>query len=392
MKIFHLHLKADRFIYTAAIFFCLSALVSCRDARVKKGDSMSVSGNEILVAERISIEKKEKYTKVTIIDPWQGARNVIMEYYLVRRGEAVPEGIDSTRMITVPVRSIICMSTTHVAMIEALGEAGSISGISGTDYLYSPDLRIMAGQGLIKDVGYESNLNKELILKINPDLLMIYGVGSESAGYVGKIRELGVKVLYNADYLETDPVGKAEWVKLFGALYCRENFSDSLFNAEKEAYEKLRLQIRSKINFRPVVLLGLPFKDTWFVSPGNSYISRLVEDAGGEYLWKDTRSSVSMPYGLENVWLRAQKADYWLNIGTVTSRSGILAVDSRLGELPCFVRGNLYNNNRRIAPGGGNDFWESGSVSPHLILHDIASILHPELFADEDLVFYRHIL
>jgi iron complex transport system substrate-binding protein len=392
MKLFRLHPVAERLEYSLVVFFFLFMLVSCREAGIKEGNELNQQGNEIRVAGRISIEKKDKYTRVTISDPWQGAHNVTMDYYLVRRGEAIPDGLDSSRVIPVPIRNIICMSTTHVAMIEVLGEEKSISGISGPGYLYSPELRHMAQQGLIKDVGYESNLNKELILNINPDLLMIYGVGSESAGYVGKLRELGIKVMYNADYLETNPVGRAEWIKLFGALYCREAMSDSLFNSEEEAYEKLKLQIRSGITDRPVVLLGLPFKDTWFVSPGNSYVSRLIEDAGGEYLWKDTRSTVSMPYGLENVWLRAQKADYWLNIGTVTAKSGIIAVDRRLGELPCFGRGNLYNNNRRTSPGGGNDFWESGSVRPHVILHDIASILHPELFNDVDLFFYRQIL
>ena len=103
-----------------------------------------------------------------------------------------------------------------------MDEEKSIVGVSGTGFIYSPDMMKNVDKGLIADVGYEANLNKELILKISPDLIMIYGIGSESAGYVGKIKELGIKVIINADYLETDPLGRAEWIKLFGALYCKE--------------------------------------------------------------------------------------------------------------------------------------------------------------------------
>jgi len=292
----------------------------------------------------------------------------------------------------VPVRSIVCMSTTHVAMIEALGEAHTIAGMSGTGFIYSPEVRNLADKGLIRDVGYEANLNKELILKIHPDITMIYGVGSESSGYVGKLQELGIRVIYNADYLETDPLGKTEWLKLFGALYCREELADSLYNAEVQQYNDLKSFISRNITGKPLVLLGLPFKDTWFVSPGNSFISSLIEDAGGEYLWKETKSSVSMPFGLENVYLKAIKADYWLNIGTVSSKTEISAVDPRLNDLACFKKGNLYNNNNRITDEGGNDFWESGTLFPHIILKDIASILHPHLFPGYEPFYYRKVI
>jgi iron complex transport system substrate-binding protein len=149
--------------------------------------------------------------------------------------------------------------------------------------------------------------------------------------------------------------------------------------------------VKAQIINRPKVLLGLPFKDTWYISPGNSYISRLIEDAGGEYLWHGTVSSVSMPVGLENVYIKALSADYWLNTGTVDTRDEILAVDSRFSGLPCFKNGNLFNNNKRTNATGGNDYWEGGSLNPHLILRDIASILHPELFPDREFFYYKKI-
>jgi len=373
---------------------CLLAIFisSCSGNREKQYDKKSSPESPIISrAERFTLDKKNSYTILTIINPWQGANNVSQVYHLVSRGSELPDGLDSSMVIFVPLKKIICMSTTHLAMISALGEENTISGVSGTGFIFSGSLIKNVEKGMIEDVGYEANLNKELILKISPDLIMMYGIGSESAGYVGKIKELGVKVIFNADYLETDPLSKAEWIKLFGALYCKENLADSIYKSEVEAYNKIKSYISQNISHRPKVLLGLPFKDTWYVSPGNSFISKLIRDAGGNYLWQNTESSVSMPFGIENVYLRALTADYWLNIGSVNTKDEISMVDQRLTDLPCFKNGNLYNNNKRITVNGGNDYWESGSIYPHVILKDIASILHPDLFSDNELFFYRKI-
>lgn len=373
------------------LFILIILTESCNGRKERLLIKNSSDKRELITkAERLTIQT-DSFTKVTIINPWQGANKVSQVYFLLKRGTELPVGMDSSMVVFVPLRKIICMSTTHIAMISALGEENTISGVSGTGYIYSDTLIKNVEKGLIADVGYEANLNNELILKISPDLVMMYGIGSESVSYVNKIEELGMKVIFNADYLETNPLGKAEWIKLFGALYCKESLADSIFNSETEAYNKLRSYIRENASFRPKVLLGLPYKDTWYISPGNSFISKLISDAGGDYIWSNTISSASMPYGIENVYIGALGADYWLNIGSVKTKAEISIVDQRLSELPCFKKGNLYNNINRITISGGNDYWETGTVNPNLILKDLASILHPELFNDRKLFFYRKI-
>ena len=363
----------------------------CRYSNNRTTDEISDKVNQITKAERFTLEKKNGWTEIKIINPWQGASGVNQIFYLVKRGTKMATLPDSSSVIFVPVRKIICTSTTHIAMIEALGEVNSVVGVSGTNLIYSPEVIKNVNKGLVGDIGYDANLNKELIIKLSPDLIMIYGIGSESTGYVGKVKELGIKVIMNADYLETDPLSRTEWIKLFGALYCKENLADSIFESEVEKYIKLKKYIEQNISVRPKVLLGLPFKDTWYVSSGNSFISKLISDAGGDYLWRDTESSISMPYGIENVYLRGLTADYWLNVGSISSRNEISAVDQRLNDLPCFKNDNLFNNNKRVTSNGGNDYWESGSLYPHLLLKDIATILHPEVFEDHELVYYKKI-
>ena len=342
-------------------------------------------------AGRFVLEEGESFTKLTIINPWQGATGTTQVWYLIPSGSEPPAGITPDEIIFVPVRKIICMSSTHISMISALGREETIVGVSGAGFLFEPGLIDRFEKGLIRDVGYEDNLNKELILSLSPDLIMVYGVGSESLAYLHKLKELGVKVMFNADYLESDPLGKAEWIRLFGALYCCSDKAGSIFSEISENYNRLSRFIMENAGKNPDVMLGLPFRDTWFISPGNSYISRLISDAGGNYLWKETLSPVSMPMGLENVYIRALKADIWLNPGSASSRDEIVAVDPRLAKLPCFINGSVYNNNNRINGRGANDYWESGTMNPHILLRDLAAIMHPDLMGDTALFYYRKV-
>jgi len=365
-------------------------IISCRESKDTSINSIISSQDQVIKsAHCLSIERKGEYSIVTIKNPWQGAENISMTYYLVKRGNIIPSGVDSSKVIYVPVNSIICMSTTHVGMISAIGEETTIKGLSGTGFIYNPSVKQKIRNGLIHEVGYEASLNQELIISIYPDIVMIYGIGNESAGYVSKIKELGINVIFNADYLETDPLGKAEWIKLFGALYCKENVADSIFESEVKDYNLIRDFVLEHTTDKPAVMLGLPFKDSWFISPGNSFVSKLINDAGGNYLWKNTKSSVSMPYGLENVFITAMDADFWFNIGTVSKFSEISLVDNRLSDLRCFKKKNLYNNNKRITEDGGNDYWESGTLHPHIILKDMASMLHPDLFPGYEPFYYK---
>ena len=372
------------------LVFASILLVSCTGKTTTSADNPKKAERPIIsYAKRLIIEMSDRYSQISILNPWQGASNIAQKWYLIPEGKTIPSFIDTSEVIRVPIKKIICMSTTHLSMISALDKEGSVVGFSGTRFIYAIDLIQNVSKGDIREIGYDDNLNKEMILKLDPDLVMVYGIGSESAGYIAKLKEMGIKVVYNADYLETDPLGKAEWIKLMGALYSREEMADSIFRTIENEYNKLKTFIRANTAERPLVLLGLPFKDTWYISPGNSYISALIADAGGEYLWQNTKSSVSMPTGLENVFLKALGADYWLNAGSVNSREEILSIDLRLARLPCFKNGNIFNNTKRTNAGGGNDYWEGGCLKPYIILRDIASILHPGLLPSVELYYYK---
>ena len=341
------------------------------------------------VASRLSIDEGEGYAKVVIRDPWQNATGTVLVYYLLPDSSDLPADIKEEQVIRVPVARMICMSTTHLAMMRALDATDLLVGIAGPGLVYDSLVLDAVASGKIRDVGYEGTLNSELIVRLEPDLLMAYGVTSPSSGQLGRLTSMGVKVIYNADYLEEHPLARLRWIKLFGLLTGKQVMADSIYNAVSERYNELADRVRRSVHERPEVLLGAPWEDVWYVSHSNSYIGSLVEDAGGDYLFSDLSESNSIPFSVEAVFKRAADADIWINPGTSENMSELAAADHRLSVLPVCSRGEVWNNRNRTTPGGGNDYWESAVVRPDLLLMDFISIIHPELLPGHTPYYYR---
>ncbi len=364
----------------------LIAISSCGPDRKKDNDNERVSTNDY--ARLFSVSDSGDYYRLDILSPWQGAEDIVITYYLAGNIGKIPGDVKKSSKIQLPVRKCICLSTTHIAMIEAAGSLESIIGVSGTDYVSNKLVRERIEKNLVKDVGYDSNLNTELITSLDPDIVFVYGIGSESAAYISKLETVGIPALYICDYLELHPLAKTEWTKLFGLLFGAEEQVNLGFSETRANYENLRDSLQRTITHRPGVMLGLPYKDKWFISPGNSYISTMIRDAGGEYIWGNQKSDRSMPLSIESVFRKAMGSEFWLNIGNLTSRKELISFDKRFTELPPVQSGKLFNNVARLSENGGNDYWESGAVRPDLILKDIASILHPDIIKDHELVYY----
>lgn len=368
------------------------AVISCSCGR-RTGDvskDNEASADSSFVSGRYSLEQVNGIRKLVISNPWQNSRGIELVYYLVPHDMPLPDTLSEEDVIRVPVKRIICMSTTHIAMLRALGATDAIIGISGTDLLFDTLLREDVRNGRIPDVGYESNLDRELVVSLKPDLLMAYNIGAPSE-YMRKLEAMGVKVMYNADYLEQHPLARCGWIRVFGALTGREERADSILGAVTSRYRELAGKVRNISSVRPHVLLGAPWEDSWYVSPSNSYIGRLINDAGGHYLFDDLAAPNSVPYSVEAVFRRAAGADVWLNPGAAGSLAELAAADRRLAKLPVYREGKIWNNRKRMTPTGGNDYWESAVVHPDILLQDIVSILHPDLMPGYVQFYYKRL-
>jgi iron complex transport system substrate-binding protein len=326
---------------------------------------------------------------IEVFNPWQGATNIKYRYAFM---DEIPEvelrGFDE--VITFPVQRVVCLSTTHVAFIDLVNESEKIVGISGFELVSNPLVRAGFEKGIVRDVGYEQSLNYELLVELKPDVVFSYGVGAESAGYLQKLKDLKIPVVFIADYLEESPLGKSEWVKVFGAIFGKYYESDSLFSEIEGEYLKVK-EIVAGIENKPNVFINLPWQEAWYFPGNQSYMASLIEDAGGNYIFSNLTGNHSYPFSVEVALEKGMVADIWINTGTAHTLKDIALEFPRLTILPSYKDGKVFNNNNRTIPAGGNDFWESGVTSPHLILKDLVKIFYPDSI-DHDLVYYKQLL
>jgi iron complex transport system substrate-binding protein len=330
------------------------------------------------------------YTLIEVTDPWQQSKDVIFSYVLAPDPEVLPDSLKNISFIKTPVKRVIALSTTHVAMIDQLGSAESIVGLSGSGFIYSSTIRARIESGSVKDVGYGQGLDFETIVKLEPDVLFLYGVEGNVMTILEKLTDLGIPAVFCGEYLETHPLGKAEWIRFFSLFYEKEEQSARFFQKIDSAYSALSA-LASGVLSKPVVLNGLPWKDTWYMAGGKSFAAQLMEDAGGDYLWRDNPSTQAVPLDLESVYMRALNADIWINPGAAGSLADILLQDERLGDLEVLQSGHVFNNDARSSVDGGNDYWESGTVRPDLVLADLIEVFHPGLLTDHHFVYYRQL-
>lgn len=258
-----------------------------------------------------------------------------------------------------PLESIICMSSSYVGYLDAVGAASAVKGVSGLGFIGTPGLDAV-------EVGYDAALDYEAILRLEPDLFITYTVSAVEPPYLAKLRELGVRTVVLSEHLESHPLARAEYVKLFGALTGHYSLADSVFAAVRDRYLSL---VREPSGAK--VLLNIPYADIWYIPGGDNYMTRLIRDAGGEVLGAVPGRQESSTISLEKAYQYALKADFWLNTGWCNTRRQLLQANHIFSE---FSIPEVWNNNLQTTPGGGNMFWETAPVRPDLVLEDLVQI------------------
>ena len=323
-------------------------------------------------------------TIVRVRNPWQGAKDVEMSYFVARDDEQAPKDFEGV-VIPAGARRIVCMSSSYIAMLDALEQTDRVVGVSGIGFISNPD--IIAHKSAVRDVG--SEINYEILAGLAPDLVLLYGIGDAQSTVTDKLQELNIPYMYVGEYLEESPLGKAEWLVAIAELTDSRETGERVFREIPGRYEALR-QLAVGVSERPAVMLNTPWNDSWMMPSVKSYVARLIADAGGEYIYRKNTSNGSQPIGLETAYALIREADVWLNVGTVTTLSELKAMNPQFADAKAIRENRVYNNNLRLTPGGGNDYWESAVVRPDMVLRDLIRILHPELVTDS-LYYYRHL-
>lgn len=339
-------------------------------------------------AEGFRITYHENYKLLEILNPFQN-RVDTLRYALIPRAASGQVDVPGATEIVIPLQSLIVTSTTHVALTDVLGANNIIEGVVGGEYVYNEEVKNSLDNNEIVSFS-EGEFNKEQALAMNPDLIMISGGQSSQFDDYRILIKSGINILVNSEWLETTPLGKAEWIKVMAALLDREERANEHFNIVKKRYKELKSEVQ-KANEKPDVLINLPFKGAWFVPGGNSYTAQLLKDAGADYPWSDSEETGGLRKSFEVVYKVGLDADVWLNPGSATSKNEILTKDSRFRDFKSFQTGKIYNHYKRTNSSGGNDFWESGVVYPEIVLADLIKILHPSIVPDHSLYYYHKV-
>ena len=318
---------------------------------------------------------------IRVTNPYQSDKPFEQRIYLLEENQSAPVGEVAVK---VPVSRVSCLSSSHVAMFNAIGEQQRVVGVSGVRFLSNSDVRSRA-----VEIGYDSALDFERIRSVGTELMLLYGLYGEDSATTTKLLQLGIPYIYIGDYIETSPLGKAEWIVALSALCGAQERGEEYFNGLESRYNTLK-QSAQHFDSHPKVMLNTPYRDSWFMPSVRSYAVELISDAGGEYIYPQNKSAESQPISLEQALILASTADVWINVGQASSLDQLKGENPKFATVPAVVNHRVYNNTKRTTTNGGSDFWESGAVNADIVLRDMIMLLHHNAPTDS-LYYYKRL-
>jgi iron complex transport system substrate-binding protein len=365
----------------------LPLLTACHSSN-QKGEQGFETYYQPSQAAGFYLAKKGDHKQLHVFNPWQGAKDMELVYHLYPRNN--PPETPLPNYIPIPVQRAICLSTTHIAYIDCLEQTATVVGVSGIGYVTNPVVQARYKSGEVQDVGFENLLSYETVVSLNPDVVFAYGINGEMTAVTDKLNKMGVRVVYLADYLEENLLGKAEYMVAMAAFFNKEAAAMERFASLSAEYAALAAQVAEETAHRPSVIMNAPWRDTWYMPGERNYMPQLIRDAGAKAIGiREGRNSA--PLSLEAAYTYAMQADYWLHPNHYRTLDALQQADSRFANTPAFKNRKVYNNTLRATPAGGSDFWESGVVNPQVVLQDLVHIFHPEILPQHVPVYYERL-
>lgn len=359
---------------------------------VKAVSSMAKPQNhsEINHAKGFMIERLDSgITLLKITSPWSDASSALI-YALIPKDKMerlmpIAKGYDA--IVPVPVDRIVVTSTTHIPALEALGVADRLVGFPDTKYVSSEQTRKRIDTQLVKELGNNEAINTEMVLSLNPELVVGFGIDGRNKAYE-TIERAGIPVVYNGDWTEETPLGKAEWIKFFAAFFQKEELAIRIFNEIESSYSEVKALAAEAI-YRPTVMSGALYKDIWYLPGGDSWAAAFLKDANSNYLWADQQSNGSLSLSWESVLEKAQDADFWVSPAQYTSYNDLEEGSRHYVRFRPYQNKKIYTVAKTLGPTGGMIYYELAPQRPDLVLKDLIAILHPELLPNHQLYFFK---
>lgn len=287
-----------------------------------------------------------------------------------------------------PLKTTMVVPTSAISYLNELDLLSVIKGISQPDFVYNSTIIDLYNQNKIEQIGSYDEIFTEKILIEKPDIF-ITSSGPTLARFHQQIKNSGIRVLYIDEYEEKKPLSRAEYLKVFGKLFGKEKEAEIVFDEIVNNYNEI-LKIVSDSNLKkPTVFANQIYGDVWYMPGGKSFQSGLFKDAGGDYLWKDDNSEGSLKLSFESVYEKAADASVWMNAGDYPNLKALTGAYSNYEWFDAVKNKKVYNWSKRSNSKGANDYFETGTVRPDMVLKDLSAIFYPELFPGYDLFFYE---
>jgi iron complex transport system substrate-binding protein len=370
------------------LIICL-VVFSCKkntnNNQLQEPEKRQVVAVPLKYATGFEIEKYTDHTLIKIINPWPGS-DKIYTYVLTENHLVTNRFTAFDAVINTPLSSVVVTSTTHIPSLEMLEVENSLVGFPNLAYISSKKTRQRIAQNKIKELGRNEAINTEVLIELSPDAVVSFAIDDDNKS-LEIIKKTGIPVLINADWTETHPLGKAEWIKFFGALYGKEKEADSIFNSIERNYLGAK-ESAKKTTIKPTVLSGAMYKDVWYLPQGNSWAAQFIDDANGDYLWSNSKGTGSLSLNIESVLDQGQGAEYWIGPGQFTSKKQMLENASVYGQFDAFKNDKVFSFTNKKGATGGVLYYELAPNRPDIVLKDIIKILHPELLPEHELFFF----
>jgi iron complex transport system substrate-binding protein len=369
-----------------ALFLLLLSTISCKQKTETTSIRSATVKNEIKHAKGFELYHYKGYSILKVTSPWPNA-TTSFTYVLEEKNAVIPDSLKQFSHIAVPLKTIVVTSTTHIPALEILGVENTLVGFPNTDYISSEKTRKRIESGKVREVGRNENLNTEVLIDMEPDAIVGFGLNSSNPS-LSILQKSGLKVLFNGDWTEQSPLGKAEWIKFFGSLYLLDSKATSVFSEIEKEYNTT-LALAKKAESAPTVLCGSMYQDQWYVPQGQSWASLFLQDAHANYLWSDSKGTGSLPLAFEVVLEKANHAEYWIAPGDFSSLKQMDDSNPHYKEFDAFKNKKVYSYAVNKGKTGGIVYFEWSPSRPDWVLKDFIKIFHPELLPNHDLFFFQ---
>lgn len=364
--------------FSSVLILFLFLFNACNSESNKSVKSTTHSENLCKHSRWLKIFEKENQVIIQITNP----DNPKQVFTFQTSGKATIQGTKSTKFIELPSKKLAVLSATHIGMLSELDAIDFIAAISDEKFVFNQKVKKGVKNGKIISLGDEGQISIEKLVASKTKTL-IYSAFSGELSQQKQFEKLGITSIPNYDWRETTPLGKADWLLLFGYLTGKQAEAKVKVEQLNSSYTK-GISAGKKIKNEAVFLLGNQMGDYWYAPAGESYQAILLKDAGINYLYADTKGTGSLALPMEQVIKDAEKATIWLNPGFAT-KAEILKSNPKAAFLHVFQKGKIYCYSANM-----NNFWENSTVQAHWYLNDLQNIKAGKT-ANYELYFYKSV-